>query len=53
VSFAIRLVDGEAINVVQPDFVALSPDGRSAFAFRASGSSQFLDVRDMVSIDPL
>ncbi len=52
VPFSLRLADGHQIQVVHPDYVALSPTGRLACVFHGDGdASSFVDVLLVTAIE--
>jgi len=42
--FTIRMADGRAFEVAHPDFVALSPTGRTVIVFQPDDSYSVLDL---------
>lgn len=48
--FTIRMTDGRSFDVRHPDFVALSPAGRSAIVWKENGGYSLLDMRLMCEV---
>lgn len=42
--FLVHLADGRAINVEHPDFIAISPSGRTAIIYTKDDASHFIDL---------
>jgi hypothetical protein len=49
-SFTIRMADGRAFDVTHPDFVALSPTGRTVIVFQPDDSYSVLDLLLMTEL---
>ena len=49
--FTIRLGDGRSFDIRHPDFLLLTPGGRTAFACRTDGEFSILDVMLMTEIE--
>jgi hypothetical protein len=43
-SFTIRMADGRALDVAHPDFIALSPTGRTVIVFQQDENYSVLDL---------
>ncbi len=52
VPFDIKTADGDTIHIVHPDFVARSPDGRSAMAYESDGHPRLVNLQMVVTIEP-
>jgi hypothetical protein len=54
IPYNIHLPDGRKLKVVHPDFVAISPIGRSAVVFDPDGRYHYIDFRLVsdLSFDP-
>jgi hypothetical protein len=48
--FALHLADGRAIRVAHPEFIALSPTGRSTVVYGKDGAFEVVDVMLVTSI---
>jgi hypothetical protein len=48
--FAIRMADGRTFQVAHPDFVALSPSGRTIIVFQPDESYSVLDLLLMTEL---
>lgn len=49
--FIIRMADGRSFSVEHPDFVALSPTGRTVIVFQRDDSYSVLDLLLMSELD--
>jgi hypothetical protein len=49
-SFTIRMADGRAFEITHPDFVALSPTGRTVIVFQPDDSYSVLDLLLMTEL---
>jgi hypothetical protein len=49
--FTIRMADGRSFAVEHPDFVALSPTGRTVIVFQRDDSYSVLDLLMMSELD--
>jgi hypothetical protein len=49
--FTIRMADGRSFSVEHPDFVALSPTGRTVIVFQRDDSYSVLDLLLMSELD--
>jgi hypothetical protein len=48
--FTIRMADGRAFEVPHPEFVALSPSGRTAIVFQSDDDYSILDLLLMTEL---
>ena len=49
--FTIRMADGRSFDIPHPDFLLLSPGGRTAFAYRSEEDFSIVDVMLMTEIE--
>ena len=49
--FTIRMVDGRSFAVTHPDFVIVSPTGRTAIVFEPDDSYSVVELRRMKELD--
>lgn len=48
--FVINMADGRSVSVGHPEFIAVSPNGRTAVVFEENGSFEIVDVMLVTSI---
>jgi hypothetical protein len=49
--FTIRMADGRAFSIPHPDFLSISPAGRTVVVFNVDGSANVLDLLLMTEIE--
>ncbi|MCH2135424.1 MAG: hypothetical protein MK101_02455 [Phycisphaerales bacterium] len=49
--FLLRLTDGRAISVPHPEFLSVSPTGRTCVVWKTDGTQHILSVSLITSID--
>ena len=49
--FTIRMADGRQFRVPHPDFLAMSPSGRTAVIFLEDGSASIVDLLLMTELE--
>ncbi len=50
-SFIIRMADGRSFPVPHPDFLSMSPAGRTAVIFHEDGSASIVDLSLMTELE--
>jgi hypothetical protein len=49
--FTIRMADGRSFRIPHPDFLAMSPTGRTAFIFEADDETHIVDLLLMTELE--
>lgn len=49
--FVLHLADGRSVRVVHPEFIAVSPVGRSAVVYDKTGGFEMIDLLLVTSIE--
>ena len=50
-SFTVRMADGREFPIPHPDFLSISPPGRSAVVFHPDGSASIVDLLLMTELE--
>ncbi len=49
--FTIRMADGRSFSIPHPDFLSMSPTGRTAVIFHEDGSASIVDLLLMTELE--
>ena len=51
-SFRIRMADGRTFSIPHPDFLSMSPSGRTAVIYQPDDSASIVDLLLMTELEP-